>query len=709
MSDVTSAPGPVPPERPVIYAFGPFRLDVAGRRLLKNDVPVQLTAKVFDTLVLLVVNHNSVVTKEQIVQAVWPNTFVSDDSLVQNISAIRRALGDDPTQSRYIATLARRGYRFVSHVEEHTIDPRAGSGVSESRGPEASTAPPRPSRLLAYTAAALAVGLGLGIVIARASRPTVASIRSPLALRFQESLPPGQILEGGLALSPDGQYLAFVARDQDTGARRIWLRILNSDSAMPIEESSDSTAPFWSPDSEYLGYSAGRHLKRISVAGGTPQPLAPLDRGTSIGGSWGRGDRILYIDRGKILCVSASGGAPSIEVDGNRLGLGELRWPHFLPDGRHFVFVVNSDFPSRSAIYLGELDSHNVVRLMDRSDSAVAFAAPDHLIYIRDHTLMAQRFDPAALRLLGDPKPILGDLPDGVDLSAEGALIAVAEHKLGARAVWFDRSGTQVASFKVPKVFTNVAISPDGRRALATSSDNVLDLWEIDLTRNSTTRLIPNAGFPEWSPDGTHFAFISVGAGGAADLRVRSTTDDEDAVWLKNDDMKIVDDWSRDGRYVVFENLNDTRRGLWLLAAAGDHSVHPLLLARGRTSNGRLSPIGQAVAYVSDESGIPEVYLESNPGDGPRYQVSSGGGAGPVWRSDGGELYYISADKHLNAVALSPDSLTLGKPQPLFSIPGSSVPFAVADNGRRFLAILRDRSGDYGSITVLTAAAAGID
>jgi Tol biopolymer transport system component/DNA-binding winged helix-turn-helix (wHTH) protein len=683
------------------YSFGPFRLDVTGRQFLRNDAVVPMTAKVFDTLLVLVRNHERAVGKEELIHAVWPNSFVSDDSLVQNISAIRRALGDDSSQPQYIVTLARRGYRFIHTVEAQTGAIAPATVSTETPNLRAMPAPAVRRPLVPWIAGAFAAGIVLALLVASVWRPTRPAV-TETPLRFREVLPRGEMLQSGAVLSPDGRFLAFAASDAG-GTRRLWVRSLkDSDSARALDGTGGALAPFWSPDSQHIGYYAGIHIKTIPVTGGTSRPIVTVQRRLPLGATWGADDQILYVDQGKILAVPASGGSPVIAADPSRTGPGELRWPSFLPDGRRFLFVVNSDDSKRSGTYLASLGSSNVVKLTSDAESPVIYAEPGYVLIVRDGVLIAQPFDASRGQLTGEPKTVLGDAAAGFQMSAaRNGLLAVTAHSPGARAASFDRNGRELAAFKVPMPVRNITVSPNDKEALATSYEGgPLTLWKFDLDRNVATRLIANGGFPAWSPDGVHFAFISVGSGGAADLVIRSTAGSDQSVLLKSDDIKVVNDWSHDGRYIVFANNSANQSGLWVLPTS-DHQPQRVQ-AHAHAAYAKLSPDGHWIVYVSDETGSPEVYVDSFPTPGVRQQVSTGGGAQPVWRGDGRELFYLSADHHVMALSIAfGGSVRLGKPQPLFSLPEGS-PFAVTSDGMRIVSVIRERADNADAITILT-------
>ena len=326
------------------YTFGPFRIDVLARHLLRDGTVIPLQAKLFETLLFLVKHHGEPVHKDELMHTIWPNSFVSDDSLVQNISALRRTLGDDASQPQYILTLARRGYRFVGVVQEHTENPptplvsRKEIGDVEPR-PSAPTVSAKAMRpVYRWGAAALAATVIVAAaVLLRMWWPAQGGGAPDLPMRFLEALPQGQILSGGAVLSPDSRNIAFTARD-GAGETRLWVRTLDSGAAHPLMGTEGAVDVFWSPDSQQLAFFAGGQLKRIGQTSNSPLLLASTQRSHPPGGSWGPQDLLLYADQGKIFSIQSSGGTPTIVAEPDRTRQpSEFRWPQILPDGPFLV------------------------------------------------------------------------------------------------------------------------------------------------------------------------------------------------------------------------------------------------------------------------------------------------------------------------------------------------------------------------------------
>lgn len=725
-----SAPVDSPPadtERPVLmYEFAPFQLDPIGRHLLKDGEVIPLTAKVFETLLALVRNHDRPVTKEDLISAVWPGTFVSDDSLVQNISAIRKTLGDDPSQPRYIVTLARRGYRFIAPTVEHTdLDTTTAlSHKSDSAGGTSALAPVRPASLLeqwtprwSIVAGALLVALSATGIFAVLLARGPSDEGSASTVLFREHIPAGQSLRGGAAISPDGRQIAFAT--QDNKGFRIWIRQLDSPDATALPGTEDGTLPFWSPDGKFLGFVTSGVLRRLELATGSVRAIATVHRIRPLGVSWGAGDTILFGDLGKIFAVPATGGTPTV-VAGSGFGksdaAGELRWPQMLDDGTHFIFFASGNTPEESGTFLGKLGSQEQVRLA--VGSRATFASPNHLLYVRDNALMSQTFDVATGQLLGPPMTIPGSASPRTTFSASAnGVLAISELTASQRLVWLDRTGHAVGSIdnafesvNAPKELADLTLSPNGERALiATLEAGTYELWLVDLIRSVSTKLLTNATFPAWAPDGERFAYTHMSADGA-DVYVRPVSGAQATPWFQTKELKAVTGWSPDGKHIVFSRyrtLDQTSTDVWLLPTTGERKPVAFLETKARERGGPISPDGRWLAYTSNETGTAEVYVTSFPTPSTPVRISTLGGNQPLWRRDGRELFYVASDHRVMSV-----SVTTGQdfrpmtPKPLFSLPfvASSISrqVDVTADGQRFLVVDGASSGHEARINLLT-------
>ncbi|MBM3820399.1 MAG: hypothetical protein FJW14_15470 [Acidimicrobiia bacterium] len=697
----------------VEYHFGAFRVDVASLQLWRGDEVVALTPKAFDTLLVLLRNRHRLVRKDELIHAVWTNSFVSEDSLTQNITALRRALGDDPQDPSFISTIPRRGYRFIAPVVERNVGdaPAPAPAPAVADAPQAATVPVGAPRRWVWIGLAAAAAASAAAFVATIDRPAAAPDAG--LLRFTVGAPPGTRLSSGGAVSPDSRRLAFVARDETAGTTRLWVQVLEDGRAEPLEGTEGASKPFWSPDGQSIGFFAGGRVKRVGASGGPVQTLASTVGLSESGGAWGPNGVILFASfRSAINAVPASGGPVTTVTELDASGQETAhRWPQFLPDGR-FLFSVYAERSERIGTYVGSFDSRERTRLV--GDVGGIYAPPGYLLFVRDRVLMAQPFDAASATVTDSATPIAADVfapyPNtGATLSASaGNLLAFGGRAPEAKLTWFDRSGQPVGAVHSPVTLFNPSLSNDERYLLAGTGT---EIWLVDLQRDAPTRLGPG-NTPLLSPDGAQLAFTSGRASGIADIYVRPTLGrSEDLLFLRTPENKIVNDWSRDGRYLVYASTSpETKMDLWMVptGTSGDATPVPLLVSAFNEFQAQISPDGRSIAYASDESGTWEVYVQSFPALGAKRAISAGGGSEPQWRRDGRELFYLSDDGVLMAVDVTPgDTLQVGRPTALFRTP---IPIAgemytrrnhfIPDaDGRRFL--LTAASDVQEAITVL--------
>jgi len=478
----------------------------------------------------------------------------------------------------------------------------------------------------------------------------------PPLMRFSVTTLEGVTMAGDAnasAISPDGRKLAFLAADS-SGTGRIWIRSLEALAAQPLAGTDNASLPFWSPDSREIGFFADGKLKKIALAGGSAEVLCDALDGR--GGSWSRGGVILFVPvaAGSILRVSPDGGEP-VEVvrpDSARHETG-LRWPQFLPDGKHYLFVSLPQRQGNHDVYLATLGSNERKRLFGAT-AAPVYAEPGYLIFVRNGRLMAQRFDPRRLAISGEPQP-LGEAPPpsgthgapAVSVSATGVLAHPGIGLPNTQLVWLDRAGKPRGTIPLPAGRWGSAVfSPDAQRIVVDrqSSPTEADLWMVELSRGVASRFTftnaPQTGNAVWSPDGQWVAY-NVDRGGPRDIyrKPASGAGEEEAVLQSNALFKNVSDWSRDGRYLVF-NQPDATTGwdIWLLPVEGERKPIPYLRSRFNENGGWISPDGRWMMYTSDESGKGEVYVQSFPTPGNKYQISTAGGFFGFWSRDGREV-----------------------------------------------------------------------
>ena len=487
-----------------------------------------------------------------------------------------------------------------------------------------------------------------------------------------------------VALSPDGRTLALVAYWDQTSKYVLWTHSVGGRTAAPVPGTEDASHPFWSPDGRSIGFFAQGKLKKVdlssggSASGGSAQVLCDAPHGR--GGTWNREGIILFVPNffAGIFRTSSAGGTP-VEVtkpDPDRFESSH-RWPVFLPDGRHFLYLA-ANFSGqfdKNEIFVGSLDSGEKRPIVGAS-SNVAYAEPGYLLYIRDKALVAQKFDARTYVLSGEARTISDEVQyfpqtDLALFDAAGKGTLVTQTGGGAdknQLIWFDRTGKTLGAVGAPGEFANPSISPDGRRLAFEQTDTDgrhVDIWIHDLVNKRTARLTFGPGLSEipiWSPDGKRIDFgtqkklifnlYEKNADGSGSERELSDLGaQEQGPW----------DWSHDGKYILVRK--DTE--LWYLSSP-DLQPKPYLQPKWILRNGQFSPDGKWVAYASNEAGNWDVYVSPFPNATSKWQVSRGGGE-PRWRRDGKELFYLSAEGKMMAVPVRlGTSFEAGAPVPLF-------------------------------------------
>ena len=534
-------------------------------------------------------------------------------------------------------------------------------------------------------------------------------------LLFNQGPPRGTRLASGGALSPDGLHVAFAAEDTQSGRTRLWVRALESPQPRAIDGTDAAERPFWSPDSQFIGFFANGRLKTVRAAGGPPTELTRVGPRPS-GGAWGSRGQILFSTWPSGLSSISAAGGPVTAVTALRSDEVTHAWPQFLPDGDHFLYSVYAG-PARQGTYLGSLTGGEPTRLIE-ADGGTAYSPAGFLVFTRNGILTAQGFDVDTLAVRGEPFSVVSgrvEMPtmtNGTLLSASaGGLIAFGGATGESELAWFDRTGRRLGALNASVPLHNPALSPDQRQVFGnTYPPTQTGLWLVDTERGSTSRLGSDASLAVLSPDGRQVAFnASVGETGVG-IFVRPTSDlgaEGGEPRVVSPDRKLPTDWSRDGAIIYQVLTAQSGYDLWMLPTAGTGEPIPLLQSPANEIQGHLSPDGRWLAYASDESGRWEVYLQAFPGGGAKRSVSTTGGAEPQWRTDGRELFYLAEDRSLMVVSITPgQALQVGTPTPLFRTVtlGEATTYrnhyVVTDDGQRFLIdVLHDAALD--PITVL--------
>jgi eukaryotic-like serine/threonine-protein kinase len=557
---------------------------------------------------------------------------------------------------------------------------------------------------LIFSLCALLLGLAIATVAVWNLKP--APPRS--VSRFTITLPPGQQLAGlndgpAVALSPDGTRLAYVAIQG--GTQQLYLRAIDSLEAQPILGTEGAFNPFFSPDGQWIGFFAAGRLKKVSINGGATLTLGNAE--FPYGASWGSQGVIAFAATfaGVLQQVPDAGGAPH-PLTHLEKGEGSHRWPEFLPNGMAVLFSAggigqNWGDPQVAVQSVGTGQRRNLIQGGMHS----RYAPSGHLVYAQRGTLMAVPFDPQRLTVTGAAVPVVEDVLQSprtghaqYSFSATGSLVYVpgtAQAAPQSRLVWVGRNGTEQPLAAPGHAYRRPQLSPDGRRVAVGIQEQETQVWLYDLARGTLTRLTFAGNFdlnPAWTPDGKRIAFTSNkegpqnifwqladGSGGLERLTSGESSNNY-----------VPASWTPDGQLMAFLEINPTTGlDIWVLRI-GDRKVQPFLRTPFNEGAPRFSPDGRWLAYVSDESGRIEVYVQPYPGPGGKWQVSTGGGTEPVWNPNGRELFYRSGDKMMAVEIATQPSFSAGSSRMLFEGPYQPSPatipnYDVSPDGQRFL------------------------
>ena len=617
-----------------IFAFGVVLYEmIAGRRAFEGATQASLIASIMSA-------------QPPSLAATQPLAPASLDQIVQT------CLAKDPNDRWQSAHDLTRQLGWVA---------RSGSAAASTM-PAAAAAPARTPRL-AWTIAGVALITAAAFGTMLGSRPRTIPIEP---LRLSILSPPNTTLEKHFMLSPDGTRLAFAATGLD-GVTALWVRGLGDVEPQRLAGTERGAEPFWSPDGRSLAFFAAGKLKRMDVPGGAPQTVC--DAPNNAGGAWGADGTILFVPgwAQPLLTVPASGGAPSPALRGAAAKLLPAVHPRFLPDGRRFLFFVRSTSLDTQGLYLATLGGDTAMRVTANAGTQAEFVAPDHLLFMREGALLTQALDPASGKTSGEPTTLAAHVEIDEDenlgwfsASASGRLVYKTSTPFRSRLTWMDASGQELSSIEAD-ASERIVLSPDERRVTINRMDpqtGATDVWLFDLTRGIASTFSANAASDSegvWSPDGSQIVFQSDRDGSRYyNLYIKPSGGGDAAPLVKSDADKSALDWSRDGRLLLFSaSSTDTRRDIWIMPMTGDRKPTPVLTSKASEDGARFSPDAHWIAYVSDESGQAEIYVQRFPLTNEKWQISVGGGGQVRWSGDGRELYYRSLDNKLMAVSMT--------------------------------------------------------
>jgi eukaryotic-like serine/threonine-protein kinase len=541
-------------------------------------------------------------------------------------------------------------------------------------------------RILRWAALAFAVTLGIltGWFLKRPPDQRV--------LRVALNLPPGTSLvpDNAAALSPDGQRVVINLADSQ-GKTRLWVRQLSSDAAQPLDGTESAVLPFWSPDSRFIAFFAvDGKVRKIPFGGG--QTEAVCDVWQMYGGTWGRGDVIVFSTGAKgLFQVPATGGTP-VRIPTPVKDASDYRQPHFLPDGKHLLVTANNT----GGIFVVDRDTGQVQPVLP-DESVAQYAEPGYLLFLHGASLMAQRFDSRTLRLSGTAQFIAEPVYFGsMSFSSTAGGLLLHQRSFQTQLTWLDPGGNKLSKLGDPGYLSAPYLSPDGKYAMVTVTDprrGKQKLWLYDVNRGTSSPFTFGEGndqYPAWSPDSRQVAFTST-RHGKEEIYVKPVAGGGDEqLLLSAEGNAEADRWSSDGRYLLFDYYGKTNlTEVWALPLFGERKPFSVAHGPGNENWGTFSPDGKWVAYSSDESGRGEVYVVRFPSGSGKRQVSTGGGITSFW-PQGKELFYTDADWHLAGVEvdIAGDNLVVGKARQLFGGRqlGNATGIFVAPDSKRWLA-----------------------
>src|SRR3984957_11726177 len=568
-----------------------------------------------------------------------------------------------------------------------------------------SSAAPTPQRSTAW-----AWGLAVIFALVAATALVMAYLASqkPQPILRVEINPPAKMQfnlagdnAGPAMLSPDGRYIVFSANG--VSGTQLYLRPLDTTASQILPGTEGAVFPFWSPDSHSIAFFTNEKLKRIDL--GSSGPVTICDSVLGRGGSWSQDGTIVAAMNynAGISKVLATGGVPTPITTVDNITYSSHRWPWFLPDGKHFLYIaVNHNQPASpdTGFFIASVDGKENRLLFHNLSNAIY--ASGNLLFQRENSLIAQAFDPSSEKFTGQPETLSENVQYDAGLwraNLSASNVATMLYATGATSgietlTWFDRTGKILGTVGEQGGFYDVDLSPDEKKlAVVDANTSNATIWIHDLQSKLKTRLTFSPGThrnPIWSPDGTEIAFTSKQQTEISVKAIAGTGPERTLLSSPTPLYQGITDWSPDGRYLMTEQGAGVVQQLWVVPMFGDHKPFPFSKSSSQERGGSFSPDGRWVAYMSSETGRPEIFVASFPWTGAKWQVSTGGSADARWAADGKEIFYFDFTG-LAAVEVdgTGSEFKVGGGKTLFRLParGLSREYSATHDGQRFIAI----------------------